>query len=54
MFGVAGLINANGRLGSGNGVRKLKKNLLIPKMASFVSVAVGEKRQLIARFFGVR
>src|SRR4051812_12600553 len=54
VFGVAGLRNAKGRFGSGLGVAKVKKYLLIPKIASFVTVAVGDQRQLTARFFGVR
>jgi hypothetical protein len=51
---VAGFRNANGIFGSGNGVVKLKKYLLIPKIASFVTVGVGDQRQFSARFFGVR
>ena len=54
MFGVAGLRNAKVKVGSGNGVAKLKKNLLRPKIASLVTVGVGDQRQLTARFFGVR
>ena len=46
MFGVATLINEKGKFGSGKGVRNVKKNLLIPKIASLVSVAVGDHRQL--------
>ena len=54
VFGVAGLRKAKGKVGSGCGVAKLKKYLLIPKMDSFVTVADGDQRQLKARFFGVR
>jgi hypothetical protein len=53
-LGVAGLRKANGKFGSGNGVANVKKNLLRPKIASLVSVGVGDQRQLTARFFGVR
>ena len=48
------LRKAKGRLGSGDGVAKVKKYLLRPKIASFVRVGVGDQRQLTARFFGVR
>src|SRR5215813_8941653 len=54
VFSVATLRNANGKFGSGKGVAKVKKYLLSPKMASFVRVAVGDQRQLTARFLGVR
>src|SRR3982751_6516005 len=54
VFGVAGLINANGNVGSGCGVAKVKKYLLMPTIASFVIVAVGDQRQFTAKFFGVR
>src|SRR5947209_5606716 len=54
VFGVAGLLNENGMFGSGKGVRKLKKYLLMPRMASLVIVDDGDQRQLIARFFGLR
>ena len=54
VFCVATLIKAKGRFGSGLGVAKVKKFLLIPKLASVVIVADGEERQLTARFFGVR
>src|SRR5690349_2318705 len=47
-------MKANGRFGSGNGVANVKKYLLRPKIASLVTFAVGDQRQLIARFFGVR
>ena len=54
MFGVAGLRNAKGKVGSGWGVANVKKYLLIPTIASFVTLPFGDQRQLTARFFGVR
>ena len=50
-----GLRNAKGKIRIRESAsRKLKKNLLRPKIASFVNVGVGDQRQLTARFFGVR